>query len=336
MLLTLLACGGPPAPDPELTVAAEALRAWRAGEAALRAGRAEEARAAFASASALRPDPVLAAWEARAATAAGDEAGAIARYRAALEGDPSLAAARWSLALLLARSGDPASAARELRRALEDGAGAPVDVRLDPEWAPWLADPAFAFVPPTVVGVRTASALPESTYWGSELTVDLEVTGRFGPHVVLGAAATGPVRLVSVAETVEDDRRTAAVVWRVVGAGAIALGPFTVTTAGATVEAPALTTTASAPPGKELSPPGPAWTVTSGDALPAELARVDGIVWVPVGPTDPALTDPPRPQLRVTQRRGDEVRAWIGLADLPAGATLRVGRGTQVRTLLAP
>jgi hypothetical protein len=322
-------------PDPALAQAAQALAAWREGEASLSAGRAEEARAAFQRASALRPDPVLSAWEAQAALAAGDHDGALSCLRTALAGEPGLAAARWALALELAARGEHDNAASELQRALGDGAGRPVDVRLDPAWAPFLGDPAYSFVPAHAVDLVT-DPVPETTFWGSELTVTLHARGELGSEVSFGAVASGPVELRSVAEEVGIDERKVGIVWRVTGAGPITLGPFTVTTGGVTRESPARATVAAAPPGKETPPPSPAWTVVSGDLLPPAIGRRGDVVWVPVEGADRVVSEPSAPQLRVQQRRGDTVRAWVGLLGLPPGTPLRVGRGTQIREEVAP
>lgn len=331
MLLSWWGCGGAPADrqDPELDAAAAALAAWRRGEALLAAGDADAARGAFAEASALRPEPVLVAWEGRAAAAAGDHAAALGLLRAALAGEPALAAARWALALELARTGDAAAAAAELQRALADGAGTPADVRLDPDWAPFLGDPAFTFVPAAAVSL-TASALPDTTYWGSELTVTLELTGRPGPEVAWSAPATGPVALRRVSEVVAADRRTLELGWVVTGAGPVALGPFGAATAGARVEAPARALTADAPPGREVAPPAPAWPDWSPDGLPAALARRGGVVWAPIDGVERVTTDPPRPQLLVRTTRDGSRRAWVGVADLPVGAAITAGRQAPV------
>lgn len=335
MLLILAACGGAP-PDPELVRAAEALAQWRRGREALDTGRAEEAASAFAAARSGRRDPILAAWEAEASAAAGDPVRAESLYRDALGADPSIAAARWALALLLARRGALGEASGELRRAIADGAGAAVDVRVDPEWAPFLGDPSFAWVPAATVGLSLAGGLPETTYWGSELTVSLVAEGRLGPTAAFRAGAEGPVSLVSVSERIEEERRLVDLVWRVVGPGPIRVGPFAVTTAGVTAEAAGASTVAAAPPGREAPRGGPGFAVTTGDALPEGIARVDGTVWVPLGPADRVETEPPRPQVRVIQRRGDTVRAWIGLADTPPGTPMRVGRGRSLRDEVAP
>lgn len=330
LIAAWLGCTGDAPPRPELAAAAGALARWRAGEAALAAGDAATARAAFAEARALRPDPVLAAWEGRAAEAAGDGAAASALYREALAGDPGLAAARWSLALGLARAGRPEDAARELQRALADGAGTAVDVRLDPEWGPFLGDPAFGFVPAAPVSVAV-SPMADTTYWGSELRVRLRVSGRLGDTVTVAADASGPVALQSVAEEVTAAGREVELAWRVTGAGAVRLGPFAVTTAGATVAAEPVSSTASAPPGKTAPPPAPAWPVLSGDALSGGVERVGDTVYAPVPYGATVTADGDVPQLRLTSRVGDEVRSWVGLAGLPPGAALRIGREAPVR-----
>ncbi len=90
------------------------------GQVAFRAGRYDEAVAAFRQALAARPESVRARVNLGSALAqAGDPEAAIATYREALELAPDNATASFNLGVLLAQAGDDAGAAEALAAAVE-------------------------------------------------------------------------------------------------------------------------------------------------------------------------------------------------------------------------
>ncbi len=246
--------------DPEVAAQRDALARWEAGVASLDAGDAVAARAAFQEARALQPrSTLLVAWEAEAAAAAGDLDGAIALLEGAVAASPGLASARYNLAAYLARQGDVKRAAAELKRALDDGAAQPRDVLDDPDFASYLSDDAFDFLPvePLAVVVEVSEPL---VFWGSDLRLRLRIRGADGPFVsVTPERAVGPLRLLTVVEDVvpSTDGPIHDITWtlRAVGEGPVEIGPLHVWAGRHRALVDGVVAEAKAPP--ERADPGP-------------------------------------------------------------------------------
>lgn len=173
------------------------------------------------------------AWRARARAAGGDVRGAIAELDVVLGREPRFAEARYNRAAYHARLADLDRAALDLKRALEEGAGDPREVLLDPDFQPHLSDPRFAFLPraPLDVSLKGPGG---SIFVGSAGIMRLVVTGLALEDVeVLVPPLQGPFRLTRVEERVEslpggDQRLSLTWTVRALGAAQVPIGPIVV------------------------------------------------------------------------------------------------------------
>jgi hypothetical protein len=260
LLWLLMACDRPSAEERELV---GALASWRSGAALLEAGDAPGAREAFREGLDSRPeDPLLMAWEARAAAEAGALDDAIRQSRQVLQRYPTFGEVRYNLAAYLARNGDLESAAAELQVAVSESVRTVRDIRSDPDFQPHLDHPAFGFLP---TGALVVSVKPPSSpvFVGSQVELRMGVSGVERPTLVVQAPAiVGPVTLLSVVEdrrTRPAERTMVDLVWtfRVTGAGAVEFGPFEVGTGVEAVAVEAVRLEALAPADREAEPGGP-------------------------------------------------------------------------------
>lgn len=235
-------------PDPVLVAQKEAAALADEGEAKLAAGDAAGARERFAAARATHDAPLLAAWEATAMARAGDLEGATQLAAKALERAPTLAAARYNRAAWLVGLGRPDEAGPELQRALADGAAVPLEVLDDPDFASVLDHGAFSFLPKTAL-VAATEVVRGAAFLGGEVELRLVVDGLVPDLRVEAATLRGPIELVRATEEREGPHRVS-VTWvhRVVGAGEVVLGPFTVTSGARSAIVEPITLTAEAPP----------------------------------------------------------------------------------------
>lgn len=323
-LLGLLACSSP---DPELVAQREAIAAWKQGVAALEQGSPDEARRHFVAAREHRPkDGLLLAWEAKALADAGDLEGAIASVRQGLEWQPAMAEARYDLACWLARSGALEEAAVELRRALDQEARPVREAAADPDFAPHLDHPAFAFLPRAPL--EGDLSVPDgAVFWGSQATVSLTVGGSASARV--RGDLSGPVDLVSaVADRHgEGTDGTLELVWTLVvrGAGPVAIGPLQVTDGDRTVVVPEQRFEAVAPPDKPVvearvlplaTPEG----LAEGLELPG-AASDRGALRIRSTPAQRVQLDPRKGREQRFEQRLDGRAEWIvrRWVELPAG-----------------
>ncbi|MCB9686779.1 MAG: hypothetical protein H6738_13355 [Alphaproteobacteria bacterium] len=324
MIAWLIGCTGNV--DPELQAARTSLDAWERGVALLEEHDAAGARVAFAEARAAREDPLLVAWMAAAAAEDGDLAAADALYAEALEAAPDLASARYRHGIVLARLGDHARAAIELQRAIDDGAARTLELLEDPELAPHLDQPAYDFVPRQAVTVAV-ERVPETAFWGSEVSVGMRLLGLVRPPFsVVDAPVEGPVELVSVLEedlsTSQGPGLAVRFLLRVTGAGKVVVGPTTYAAGTFRAIGDLVTFEAAAPPGREEAP-----RTSVRLRLPDEwLARVpdpgaalvDGQLVVSADPTDritvtPTPASPPVTyERRFVDRPPSRVSVWTG------------------------
>jgi tetratricopeptide (TPR) repeat protein len=250
-LMVVLACT---TGDPEQMATREAVAAFREGREALEADP-EAALASFRQARDHRPfDPVLRAWEAMAVARTGDLEAAVAILDELIAADPRFAEARYNRAAWLARLGRLDEAGEELRRALALGAAREREAMTDPDFFPHLDHPAFAFLPDDMLLVAVEA--PEGTaFWGSEVAVRFRVLGTGGHPVRIDAERTlGPLVLTSVREDAhqssEGPARDLRYTFRVVGAGPIDAGPFTVHAGRWSKTVPPMRLQAEAPEGR--------------------------------------------------------------------------------------
>jgi hypothetical protein len=336
-LIALLALAGCRGVDPELRQRRAALDAWRAAEQSFHDGDVPGARRHLDVALRHRPgDPVLLAWAARAAAADGDLDAAVELGGIALATDPTLAEARYNLAAWHARRGDVTEAARELRRALEDGVSSPVLVAEDPDFVPWLDHPSFSFLPGTPI-VVTVEAPEHRVFWGSEFDVRLRVLGaQAGPIGVTAERADGPAALVRVVESPVDTPsgpvRDLVYTFRVTGAGSLHLGPLHVWSGRRRAFVDEVVVEAAAPPDRAAPPPAPYDLAT-----PGELLAVDDLAARRVG-DEVRLTGeagdvfdwaPDAPAIRY-ETRGDD-RVAVRILAAPPHLTVTITRGADRR-----
>lgn len=334
MILLWLGCSQG---DPELRAQRRALDAWEEGVAAL-PGDPLAAREAFARAQEARPDDVLLqAWEAEARAASGDLQGATDALETVLRRAPRFAEARYNRAAYLARSGQLEAAGPELALALEHGARRSREAMVDPDFAPHLQHPAFAFLPDDLLMVAV-DAPREAVFWGSEATVRLRVVGAMGAPVHLHAdALSGPVTLThaveDVVESTEGPVRDLLWTFKVEGAGEVVLGPLSVQSGGWTKELPAIRFATTAPPGREpplgslpLDLPVP--TDVCADLVPPAVRRTDGTVDVLSLPQDRVSVDAPGPPVRYELRDRSQP-VWV-LLRFREASTVTVRRGAEV------
>lgn len=300
-LLLLLACSRG---DPELRAQKHAMDAWHEGQEALAAGDADRAIAAFARAREAQPDdPLLAAWQARAMAADGDLDGAVDLLGIAVATHPRFAEARYNRAAYLARLGRLEEAGPELARAIEDGAARSREAMVDPDFAPHLDDPAFAFLPDEMLLV--ALDAPSGTlFWGSDATLRLRVVGGQGaPATVEAEELSGPIELVSVVEDVvestEGPVRDLSWTFKVRGEGEAVLGPFTVRSGPWSSRVRAVRFPTTAPPGKGVPDGAPALSLpvpsdVAGSLETPGIRYGEGVLDVKTGPQD-RVTITPRP-----------------------------------------
>ncbi len=229
LLLLWVACSSPG--NVELRAQRRALDAWEEGRAALDAERPDDARGAFDRALKERPgDLILLAWRAQAEAAAGDLAAAVATLDLVLDAEPDFAEARYHRAAYLARAGRPEEAGPDLRRALEDGAGVPLQVLKDPDFRPYRSHDAFSYLPASALLVA-AKPLPDRAFRGSEVPVEITVAALTDPDALaVEGLVHGPVDLRRSVEdrTPGPDGTTVALRWDLVltGAGPVVVGPL--------------------------------------------------------------------------------------------------------------
>lgn len=322
-LVILVALGGCKRADPNLVAVREALQAWEEGVAALEAGDPAEARERFAEAREHRPDDVLlAAWEAKAIADAGAPAAAVTMLDPVITARPDFAEARYNRAAYKARLGiDAEEVAADLRQAIEDGARRSREVLDDPDFAAYLDEPAFDFLPENALSIAVEA--PESpVFWGSEFDVRLRVVGAgTQPIGVTAEAVTGPVELVRAVDesspSTQGTFRDLTWTWRVVGAGAITFGPFHAWVGETRETLPVVALQAAAPPGRE-PPEGPrvlAFQTPSevlGKANVPSGRVVEGDLLVAYQPGDRVVIEPaPKvPPVRYEKREGSRT-VWI-------------------------
>lgn len=203
LVLLLLACSSPPPDDPGLVQLGAAMRAWDGAKAALDAGRWDEALSGVDAALALRPsDSLLQAWRGRVLLAAGRAAEARVVLDAVVREHPAMHGARADRALALARLGDVAAGAEDLKLLLQANVTTPRALVRDPDWQAFRGDPALSFLPSTAL--ELVVAVPRSlSYVGSEVTVRADLVGvGAGPLAVEIATLKGPLVL---SRAVEDD-----------------------------------------------------------------------------------------------------------------------------------
>jgi hypothetical protein len=236
LALWLAGCGGGQgADDPALPRLGEAMRAYDAGRAALKAGDAAGAATSFDAALALQPDdPLLRAWRARAWIAAGRAEEASRELDLLLSDHPAQHGARSDRALLRARSGRMEAAAQDLRDLITAGAITPDAIVRDPDWQAFRGAPELAFLPTSALRM-TVSVPTARAYTGSEVTVRAEIAGLTSePWRLEVEQASGPMALVKVVEehsAESDGTPTARLLWtlRIAGAGTVNLRSWRLT-----------------------------------------------------------------------------------------------------------
>jgi Tetratricopeptide repeat len=340
IIAALVGCS---APDPELAAVGRALTAWEEGRALLDKGDEDAARTHLAEASVHRPSPLLTAWEAKAAADAGDLDRALELLDRALEEAPGFAEARYNRAAYLARLGRPEPAAVDLRQALEDGASSSLAVLEDPDFAAYLNDPAFAFLPRQALTVA-AEAPQGPVFWGAEVSVRFRLIGLVRDPIAFDPErAEGPLLLVSVIEdavpTSQGMSRELSWLWKVVGAGPIVIGPTRVKADRYNSQVAAIELLAEAPPDKVAPdlPPVSLPTVHSilGLVPPRSAGPTADGRWVArfepgdTLSTEPSLPTPTRFELR---ERGEplEVAVMWPPGATPRKVTVRGADGTVV------
>ena len=288
---------------PEQQAMSAALHAWQEGSDRLEKGDLDGAREAFARGLAVRPDdPLLGAWDARAAAESGDLDGAIRRLRQVVRLAPGFAEARYNLAAYLARNGALDEAGAELEVAVNNGARPAREVLSDPDFSPHLAHPAFAFLPSTDM-VVAVSGPDGPVFWGSLGTLTLRVSGIDDNAVhVATPPVTGPIELVGVVEDHmrSTDGKAVDLSWtfKAVGAGSIALGPFEIAAGSFKASARAVTIQTTAPEGKEVPQTAPSAfrfltpTELGGAYEDGSAHRIDGGVAVKALITDRIDVEP--------------------------------------------
>lgn len=339
LLVGLVACGGS---DP--SGRGDALVLWESGVKALEAGNIEEAEAAFAKARDIRPDDlVLIEWQAKAAADAGNSERAVELLDTVLGRRPDRSVARYNRAAYHARLGDGESAAKDLKRAVEEGARAPREVLDDPDFRGWIGQPGFEFLPEASLDV-VAELSDEAVFWGSDLRLRLRIRGADGEVVaVTPEQASGPLRLLTVVEDVvpSSDGVVHDLTWtfRVVGAGDVSIGPMHVVSGGRRVRVDAVTAVAKAPPDRVgeshdlvLSTPR---ELVRRDSPPKVQRAEDGALLVLSAPQDrvelSADSDAIRSVVRYEARR-QGIPEWVLRVYPPTTEidTVQVVRGGQV------
>jgi hypothetical protein len=277
-LVLVAACGSDPVLDP----VDDALDAYDDGRAALTRGDAVGARTAFALARSFQPDdPTLAAWEAHAADQAGDVSGALALLNVGVAAWPSSVDLRYNRAALLARTGDVAGAAVDLRVLYKAGVVHPRDAADDPDFAPLAADPTTAgLVPPPALAV-TARGEGGAVLLAERWSLEIELRGPTGADLVLQStgSATPLLRLDKVVEELlpgdaRETPRRLRLEYRAVQAGTGTIGPWAAKAGRAAGLVPAQSVEVVPLPGRESGESGPP---LAGVPLPSAL-----------GPPDPA------------------------------------------------
>ncbi|MEO0600730.1 MAG: tetratricopeptide repeat protein [Myxococcota bacterium] len=302
-------------PDPDLRAKRAAVDAFDQAKAQLEAGDAAGARAAFAAMPAVHP--VVKAWEARAAAAAGDLEGAVAILDLLLAQTPDFGLARYNRAAYRARLGQLEGAAEDLTLALEVGATTLREATVDPDFAPHLEHPAFAVIAANALIVAVEPP-PTSTFLGSEVRLTLRITGAGGRALsVTSPAAQGPVTFVEHVEAVTDplQGRTLTWAWRVDGPGTVVLEPITVTNGTVTMTTSGARVEAAAPPGRGDPTSRPiAFPIASqvAEGLADGVARwVDGRLQVKLESGDRLIRRPSGPPPRRFTFRERRVTSWV-------------------------
>ena len=327
-------CGCQP-PDPRLVGMTESLAAWEEGVSLLDEAPGE-ARLAFAAARGQRPDPLLYAWEAHAAAAAGDMDGAIQLSEEALGLSVLSPVVRYNLAAYLARQGAIDEAGPHLQRALEQDARTPAEVRMDDDFRVWLDHPALGFLPVPQL-ILEVTAPRTAVFLGSECTVSIRLLGDAGEgELRVGAADAleGALRLSRVREERVAEATEIAWTFRVVGAGQAKLGPLRLEVAGQTMQTEAVRFDTLAPPDRVVDQTLKWLDVRSPTELVGE--RVAPAAWLEAGEVwvlaPPAarvqlLPKPETPMARYEYHREGAAQWVLYRAQTSGGSvSIRVGR----------
>jgi hypothetical protein len=344
----LVACGSPV--QVELERERAAVDVWDRAVASADAGDPAAATTALERVAELAPneDAVL-LFQAKLAADAGDFARAIDLASRVIAADDEHAVAWYNRAAWRARSGETASSAQDLARALELGARPPEEVLADPDFAGVLSSTLFDFVPRP--GLRVEVEAPRARlFWGTEAQVRLSIEGAAADRPVdVSGPATGPVRLQKVVEDwVEASSGPQRVItWSfiVTGAGRVEAGPLTVRSGELVSEVAAFGFDTAAPSEK----PAPAsssiaWFDTFhidpfAGTQPllgrvGELPRVagaEGAVVVAAGTSDAVLVTPPSPPVRYERRRDGVLSELFWRWPAEARVTsVSVRRGTRL------
>ncbi len=310
------ACG---APSPDLAALSESVARYEAGRAALEAGEASTAAAAFAEARTSRPDdPLLTQWHARALWRSGDVDQAEALLVGLVARHPSVMTARYDLGILKLNRGEP-DGANDVRAAVDAGVRTAAAAARDPDLAPHLAALPFLSAAPLRLVVHVD---PAPATVGADVVVTAEVFGVLdAPWSLETPEASGPVEVVYASETVVDDGETHRLSWvlRANGTGRVSLPAMVVRQGSAEMRAVGgayevtSSGSASAPaPAPLLALPIPSQQPVV--ALPHAAPQGDG--WSVTWAADTRLVVEPasslpvfRTSLRVVDRDGTSLRA---------------------------
>jgi len=328
--------GDPPAPTEPLRVS---LDAWDAGVALLEAGRPEEAAASFRVSLAANPAAAeVQLWLGRALADAGDLPGAIAAATAALELRGQWSIAHYNRACWRARAGELELAAADLRVALEDATLDRLAIAADMDLDPLRADPRFRDEVPARALPAAGDAVSDPVFLGSEWR--LRFAAQVRPEDTLTVTGPETPALLRWVKTVEDreyrgdqEARTLEIVFRVEGAGAGSLGPYTLSAGGLSADVGPFVYEFLAPDGHTLpelaASPDPLRTpeVLLGGLDAAGAAREGDEVHIRAEPGDRVEWTPSVPAVQLVRRRSGQPQ-WIGrLLISPEPVTVTITRG---------
>lgn len=318
--------------SPDLVAEVEGLRVWEEGRAHWERGEFSEAAVLFSRANAENPHAVLLAWEGMARWHAGEEDAARVLLMDAVVRDPTLVEARYNLALLHAQAGDLDRAGVELHAAMVQGEMAAGVVFADADFSPYLAHPAFSFLPKNALNAEIHAG-PQELYKGSLWVVVAEFDASPGATVSVKAAATAaPVVLLDISEDqLSAQRRRITWVYRVLGAGAWALDSLTLKVGDWEASGFPLHAEAFAPAG-----PAPSWSplvwetprALLGDR-PIPNAWVDGSHLWAVFPHGASLETQVVPQYCGSWREEDVLLWRVCRFPQPVGPIPSIVRGSE-------